>query len=214
MTAPGPDPMNNAAMTTPRRTGTETSKTRLQLLDVTERLMLTEGYAAVGIRRVAREAGVAPALVNYYFKTLDDLFLSALRRRAEQELDRHEKTLRSPQLLRELWAFGSWPTGTSLIMEFHALSNHRKSIRGEMARYAERLRRMQLKALTERMADYGIDPDEMTPLAILVVISSISRIIVMEETLGLTLGHDETRAFVERFLSRLDGEPCATDTKP
>jgi AcrR family transcriptional regulator len=214
MTASAHEPMNNAAMTTPRRMGTETSKTRLRLLDVTERLMLTEGYAAVGVRRVAREAGVAPALVNYYFRTLDDLFLAALRRRAEAELDRHEEALRSPQLLRELWAFGSWPTGTSLIMEFHALSNHRKSIRGEMAGYAERLRRMQLDALTSRMADYGIDPEEISPLAILVVISSIARIVVMEEALGLTLGHAETREFVERFLSRLDGEPRPIDTKP
>ncbi|MEU1168284.1 helix-turn-helix domain-containing protein, partial [Streptomyces sp. NPDC005921] len=67
-------------MTAPRRMGTETSKTRQVLLDVAERLMLEEGYASVGIRRVAREAEVAPALVLYYFRTLDDLFLAMLRR--------------------------------------------------------------------------------------------------------------------------------------
>lgn len=44
---------------TPRRMGAENSKTRLLLLDTAQRLMLEEGYAAVGVRRVAREAEVA-----------------------------------------------------------------------------------------------------------------------------------------------------------
>jgi hypothetical protein len=39
-------------VTAPRRMGTENSKTCQLLLDVTERLMLEEGYAAVGVRRV------------------------------------------------------------------------------------------------------------------------------------------------------------------
>ena len=71
-------------MATARRTGTETSKTRATLLDVTERLMRNEGYAAVSSRRVASEAGVTGALVHYYFPTLDDLFLAVFRRGAEK----------------------------------------------------------------------------------------------------------------------------------
>jgi TetR/AcrR family transcriptional regulator len=59
-----------------RRRGTETSETRSALLDVTEALMLEEGYAAVSSRRIAAEVGVTAALIHYYFRTLDDLFIA------------------------------------------------------------------------------------------------------------------------------------------
>ena len=71
-------------MSKPRRSGSETSETRTRLLDVTEQVMLADGYAAVTSRRVAADAGVTPALVHYYFKTIDDLFLAVIRRRGAQ----------------------------------------------------------------------------------------------------------------------------------
>ena len=76
-----------------RRTGTETSETRFRLLDITERVMIDDGYAAVSSRRIAKEAGVTPALIHYYFPTLDDLFLEVLRRRGRQQLERQERHL-------------------------------------------------------------------------------------------------------------------------
>ena len=51
-------------MATERRIGSESSETRKRLLDIAERLMLDEGYAAVTSRRVASLAGVNPALVH------------------------------------------------------------------------------------------------------------------------------------------------------
>ena len=96
---------------TTRRTGTESSKTRAVLLDVTEELMRTEGYAAISSRRVASEAGVTGALVHYYFPTLDDLFVEVFRRGAEQNLERHARALEKPQPLRALWGFSIEPAG-------------------------------------------------------------------------------------------------------
>src|SRR2546423_8792685 len=103
--------------------------------------MLKEGYAAVGIRRVAREAGVAPALVLYYFRTLDDLFLAVLRRNAEQEFERLSRALNTERPLRDLLAYSSDPAGAAMTMEFVALANHRKAIRNEIASSAERFRK-------------------------------------------------------------------------
>ncbi len=57
--------------------------------------MLEEGYAAVTSRRVAAQAGLKPQLVHYYFRTMDDLFLAAYRRRAEQGLERLAQALAS-----------------------------------------------------------------------------------------------------------------------
>lgn len=196
-----------SGMTAPRRMGTENSKTRQVLLDVTERLMLDEGYASVGIRRVAREAEVAPALVLYYFRTLDDLFLAVLRRRGDEELERAVRLLDGPQPLRALWQLTSHP-GNALTTEFTALANHRKDIRAELAARAERYREAQLEALTRRLAETGSDlPAEASPAVLLMLTNALGRILTMENTMGMTTRHAEARAFVEGFLQRYEGAP-------
>ncbi|MGI5460814.1 TetR/AcrR family transcriptional regulator [Streptomyces sp. CA-249302] len=192
-------------MTAPRRMGTENSKTRQVLLDVTERLMLEEGYAAVGIRRVAREAEVAPALVLYYFRTLDDLFLAVLRRRGDEELERQIRLLDGPRPLRALWQLNSHP-GNALTTEFTALANHRKTIRAELADRAERYREAQLEALTRRLAETGTElPPEVSPAVLLMLTNALGRIIMMENTMGMTTRHAEALAFVEQVLERYEG---------
>ena len=72
-------------MTSPRRIGAETSKTRDLLLDCAERLMVNEGYPAVTYRALAAEAEVTAALVQYYFPTRDDIFIAAIRRGSTAE---------------------------------------------------------------------------------------------------------------------------------
>ena len=103
--------MRDCRMATPRRMGTETSETRGRLLDVTEHIMLDDGYAAVSSRRVAKDAGVTAALVHYYFGTLDDLFLAApspaRRSRARTSLRRVVSSSQQP--LRALWEAASDP---------------------------------------------------------------------------------------------------------
>ncbi|MFD4511121.1 TetR/AcrR family transcriptional regulator [Streptomyces sp. NPDC058457] len=192
-------------MTAPRRMGTENSKTRQVLLDAAERLMLEEGYAAVGIRRVAREADVAPALVLYYFRSLDDLFLAVLRRRGDAEVERVVRLLDGPQPLRTLWRVASHP-GNALTTEFAALANHRKAIRAELAARAEHYREAQLEALTRRLAEAGTAlPPEVSPAVLLMLTNALGRILMMESAMGMTTRHAEALEFVERFLQRYEG---------
>jgi AcrR family transcriptional regulator len=194
-----------------RRMGSETSKTRAHLLDVAERLMVEEGYAAVGVRRVAREAEVAPALVLYYFRTLDDLFLAMLRRRAETELERAVRLLEGTHPLRALWRMTSHP-GNTLTTEFAALANHRKTIRAELAAISERYREVQLEVLTRRIEETGIElPPGLTPPVLLVLANALGRNMMMEHAMGLTARHAETLAFVEDFLQDREGTPDAAD---
>jgi AcrR family transcriptional regulator len=187
-------------MVSNRRIGAEDSKSRAALLDATERIMLEEGYAAVSSRRIAERADLKPQLVHYYFRTMDDLFLAAFRRRAEIGLERLTDALASGETLRTLWAFGDDPTSTALNMEFVALANHRKSIRSEIARYAELFRDLQAGALAAVMEERGIDGERFPPIAVMTVLTSVAQILVLEESLGIVAGHDETRALVARIL--------------
>lgn len=143
-------------MTTPRRVGAETSKTRSTLLDKAERIMLDEGYVAVTYRGVAARAGVTSGLVQYYFPTLDDLFLGLVRRRTEQTLGELVGALQADQPLRALWEFSNNQTAGALIAELTALANHRKKIRAEIAAVGEKVRELVLEAMTRSSNDYTV----------------------------------------------------------
>jgi AcrR family transcriptional regulator len=195
-----------------RRIGAADSKTRVQLVDAAEQLLLQEGYAAVTSRRVAAAAGLKPQLVHYYFRTMDELFLEVFRRRAEANLARVARAVAEDGSLRALWALNADPRGAAFMIEFVALANHRKSIRAEIARYAERYRAAQLEALTAALSDAGIDEDELPPIAALLLMTGLSQILGLEQALGVTAGHDATVAFVERAITGL--EPDATTSTP
>jgi AcrR family transcriptional regulator len=177
------------------------------LVDAAEELMLEEGYAAVTSRRVAQRANLKPQLVHYYFRSMDDLFLAIHRKRVEEGLARQERALAADQPLWAWWDYSRDPRGTALTMEFIALANHRKAIRSEIANSAELLRVEQLRSFTLLLEQHGVDPAEFPPVVCTVLLSSVSRLLGIEqEALGLSSGHAETIEFVERFIRRLEGE--------
>lgn len=194
-------------MATSRRVGSERSETRVLLLDVTEKIMVKDGYAAVSSRRIAKDAGVTAALVHYYFGTLDDLFIAVVRRRAEEQLERQARLLDSQRPLHALWAMSTEPTDTRLLMELTALANHRKVLRAELAASAEQFRKAQIEALRTHLEQSDLDTDTIEPAALLVVIAGLSQTIAMEQSIGMKLGLEETKAVVERCLEWLEGAP-------
>ncbi|MGA2933012.1 MAG: helix-turn-helix domain-containing protein, partial [Acidimicrobiales bacterium] len=153
-----------AASSQPRRIGAADSKTRARLVDAAEQLLLEEGYAAVTSRRVGARAGLKPQLVHYYFRTMDDLFTEVFRRRAEENFARFERAMAADPSLRTLWRLNADPRGAAFSIEFVALANHRKVIRAEIARYAERFRVAQLEALTAVLAAHGITTEQLPPI--------------------------------------------------
>lgn len=195
--------------TTPpsRRIGAADSKTRARLVDAAERLLVDEGYAAVTSRRVGAKAGLKPQLVHYYFRTMDDLFVEVFRRRAEENLARFEQRLAEGSSLRTLWRLNAEPRGAVFTIEFVALANHRKAIRAEIVRYAERFRATQLQALTDALAADGIGVEELPPIVALLLMTGLSQVLALERGLGISLGHDATVSFVERAIARMEPAP-------
>ncbi|OBH31094.1 TetR family transcriptional regulator [Mycobacterium sp. E342] len=179
------------------------------MIEATARIMRAEGYAAATSRRVAAEAGVRQALVYYYFPTMDDLFVEVLRAGAEAALTRMRGLLGEDDPLAALWHFNSEPASTVLNAEFMALANHRKAIGAELKAYAERVRDIETAAVTMVLRANGIDLEEYPPVAISMLIAQTARSLCNENAVGVTQGHEELRAFVQRQLSRLKA-PTAT----
>jgi TetR/AcrR family transcriptional regulator len=184
-----------------RRRGVESSATRAILIEAAGRLIREEGYAAVTARRVASEAGLKPQLVHYYFSTMDDLFVAVVRRGGELMLEQVATALASGEPLRAVWHLSreAWASSTS--MEYLALANRRKAVRNEVRRFSEQVRSVQLAALTRFFEERGIDPS-IDPIVTLVLMSSVSQLLMLEEALGMSLGHAETAAFIEGVLQR------------
>jgi AcrR family transcriptional regulator len=197
-------------MSTPsssRRIGAEDSETRAQLVDAAEELLLEEGYAAVTSRRVAAKAGLKPQLVHYYFRTMDDLFLEIFRRRAEDDIVRFERAVAADGSLRHLWRLNADPRRTAFTIELVALANHRKAIRDEIGRYAERFRAAQLDAMATALERSGVGADDLPPIVALLLMTGLTQVLSLEQALGMTAGHDTARAFIEHALDELEPQP-------
>ena len=191
-------------MTASERAKARDSTTRDLLVDATSQIMVEEGYAAATSRRVAAKAGVKPALVHYYFPTMDELYLAVFRRGAAVYLERQQNALASDRPLHAFWETLTEPKDTRLLLEFMGLANHRKEIKSEIAAWSERWREQQITALNFIVREHGIDTNEFPPAALAVVIASIGRTLILEQGLGTAGGHEEAVALVNRFLDRFE----------
>jgi len=190
----------------PRRVGAETSKTRDALLDCVETMMLEEGYASVSYRALATKAGVTASLVQYYFPSLDDIFLAAIRRYSDRnfELLRRGLETRAVDPLHAMWEY-SWDEATgALITEFMALGNHRKSIRSEIADVTERMRKVQIDALRDKYSPDARLTGDLSLGAVVLLITGLPKFLNLEEGVGVKTAHaDVIRAF-ERYLDAIE----------
>jgi len=190
----------------PRRVGAETSKTRDALLDCVETMMLEEGYASVSYRALATKAGVTASLVQYYFPSLDDIFLAAIRRYSDRnfELLRRSLETRTEDPLHAMWEY-SWDEATgALITEFMALGNHRKSIRSEIADVTERMRKVQIDALRDKYSPDARLKGDLSLGAVVLLITGLPKFLNLEEGVGVKTAHaDVIRAF-ERYLDAIE----------
>jgi TetR/AcrR family transcriptional regulator, transcriptional repressor for nem operon len=190
----------------PRRVGAETSKTRDALLDCVETMMLEEGYASVSYRALATKAGVTASLVQYYFPSLDDIFLAAIRRYSDRnfELLRRGLETRAVDPLHAMWEY-SWDEATgALITEFMALGNHRKSIRSEIADVTERMRKVQIDALRDKYSPDARLMGDLSLGAVVLLITGLPKFLNLEEGVGVKSAHaDVIRAF-ERYLDAIE----------
>lgn len=194
-------------MASPRRMGSPEAKNRAALLDAAEQLMLEEGYPAATSRRVAEKAGLKHQLVHYYFHGMDELFTASFRRSAERGLRVQAEALKSPQPLWALWRWHTSTVNAPLWTEYIAMANHRKGLRAEVAYYSKRFREEQRWIVDRALKAYGVDPDELPGLAAIVLLTSVSRVLIMEEALEVLDGHAQTVEVVERYLRQLEGDP-------
>jgi DNA-binding transcriptional regulator YbjK len=125
---------------------------RTALLDAVLRVLERDGPGAVTHRSVAKEAGVPLSAATYYFTDLDELYMSALRRATEEEVELFAE-LGTNDLRSFAIAIHSWASnrGAALAQyELMFLAMRRSALRVEAQAWYQAL-------------EHAIDPDSLTP---------------------------------------------------
>lgn len=78
--------------------------TKGRILEAAFRRLAAEGYAALSMREIARDAGVNHALINYHFRTKDQLVIAVLDEANRRLLERQERMYREPGEFAKKWA--------------------------------------------------------------------------------------------------------------
>jgi AcrR family transcriptional regulator len=79
-------------------------ETKAKILDAAFRRLVDEGYAALSVREIAKDAGVNHALINYHFRTKDQLVIAVLEAANRRLLERQQRMYRSDASFAEKWA--------------------------------------------------------------------------------------------------------------
>jgi len=79
-------------------------ETKAKILDATFRRLALEGYAALNVRDIAKDAGVNHALINYHFRTKDQLVIAVLDEANRQLLARQQRMYAEPVGFAKKWA--------------------------------------------------------------------------------------------------------------
>ncbi len=94
-----------AAPTQPRLFAeAERADTRAKILDAAFRRLATEGYGALSVREIAKDAGVNHALINYHFRTKEQLVIAVLDAANLRLLARQAAMYQAPSGFAQKWA--------------------------------------------------------------------------------------------------------------
>ncbi|RKT84631.1 DNA-binding transcriptional regulator YbjK [Saccharopolyspora antimicrobica] len=138
-------------MTQPRRTPEEETdgrrlkgeRRRRAIIDAALRVVAREGVGAVSHRNIAREAGVPPASIAYYFDGIDDLLVAGL-------LEGCEGLIEQLDVLRErVNERTDWPRAIAENLA-GLLRDHRERTLGEYELYLLAARRPALRPAARR----------------------------------------------------------------
>src|SRR5262245_31770369 len=101
--------MDTPTTRSPRRTPrflpeADPDATKTRILSAAFRQLSTVGYAALSIREIAKDAGVNHALINYPFRSKDQLVIAVLDEANRQLLERQQRMYSGPATFAEKWA--------------------------------------------------------------------------------------------------------------
>ena len=78
--------------------------TKTKILEAAFQRLAREGYARLSVREIAKDAGVNHALINYHFRSKDQLVIAVLDEANRRLLERQKRLYAEPGNFAEKWA--------------------------------------------------------------------------------------------------------------
>jgi len=180
-------------------------------LDAAERLLISVGYAGISARRLAEEAGANHGLIHYYFGSMEQLFLQVLERFTDRLIVRQRAMYAADAPFLEKWraAMGyldaDFESGYQKIwLELQALAWNHPELRERVASVHDQWRTAFAEALTRAMGEYGLDAEQFPVEALVTLVATFNEGIILERLSGISKGHSELLAMIDRWLARLE----------
>jgi AcrR family transcriptional regulator len=191
------------------RNGVVSESTRDALLDAAERLLVTDGPAALTTRRIAEEAAQSHGLIRYHFGSLEQLLVHTLERATDRILERQRQLYAGDEPFIEKWrtAMGYLETDVEsggfpkLAAEMIALSYNQPAYRPAVQRAMEGFTEMLTEAVRAALDDYDLDGVDVDAVATLIRTFQLG--MMADRLAGIDTGHAVLLDAIDRWLSSL-----------
>ncbi|WP_027935348.1 TetR/AcrR family transcriptional regulator [Amycolatopsis thermoflava] len=185
-----------------------------QLVDAAERLLITEGAAAVTTRRLAAEAGLNQALVHYHFGSMADVLVAVLDRVGDQYAAGVAAAFAGEEPLVARWRrhrdlligdarARGWP---KIWLELCTLALNQPALRERLAPRLDALRSTFADAVRGEAARRDVPLSEDEVCAVATLWGTAVEGLFVEQLLGYERGHRELLAFLEARLTTAFGD--------
>jgi TetR/AcrR family transcriptional regulator len=193
------------------KVATSRAETEDAFLDAAERLLIEVGYAGITTRRLAEAAGANHGLVHYYFGSMEELFVRALERFTERLIARQRAMYTADAPFIEKWRTAMRFLEADLAagypkiwLELQALGWNQRDIRERIARVNTEWREVLTEAFGKAADEYGLEPRQFPVDALVSLVMTFNQGIELERLSGISEGHDQLLAWIERWLESLE----------
>ena len=101
---------------------------RAEIVTAARRLFVEDGYDATSMSRLAKEAGVAPNTIYWYFGDKDDVLIAVLTSVMADVWPQYQDVATQPIAARLLWVVGQLTEMSRLVTTVHARVDHSPAI--------------------------------------------------------------------------------------
>ena len=192
---------------------TARAETMEAFLDAAERLLISNGYVGVSVRRLAEEAGANHGLVHYYFGSMEELFLRVLERFTERLIRRQQSMYATDAPFIEKWRAAmryleeDLQAGYPKVwLELQAMAWNRPEMRERLVRVNAEWRAVLTEAFSRGMKEYGLDRRGFPVEAVVSLIMTFNEGMMLERLSGISEGHRELLGGIDGWLKTLEAQ--------
>jgi AcrR family transcriptional regulator len=175
------------------------------LLDAAERLLVSDGYAAISTRRVAQEAKVNHGLVHYYFGSMEELLMQVLERFTAGLVERQREMYGTDRPFlekwREAWRYHEADLAAGypkVWFELQAMAWNEPRLRERLVAVNAEWRAVLEDAFEGAGGELGLELPPASALVALVMMFAQGA--QLERLLGIDQGHAELLGWIDGWL--------------